>query len=507
MRGRVFLVETSVEDQNKGAERSEDVSYPLGISYIDSFLKQEGFETVLKDYSQWNHDDEMSEIKNILINFKPDVVGISMMTMSRVSAYHVIKMIKEINPETKIVLGGMHPTLMYEQLLLNFPVEAVVIGEAEHTMAELADAIINKKELTDIMGIAYIDKGNNVIKTPPRPLLDDLDSLPFPSHEAFMTPGRREANMLSTRGCPFKCSFCSLHQITKRLFRTRSYINVIDEIEHIIKNHPQVDKIGFQDDTFNMRNDRVIDLCKEIVRRGIHKKVSFLCSMRLRPLSDEMLSWMVKANFKEVKFGMETGSRDMLKAIHKGIDPDSILEAFRICAPYRHDIRFVKYLMVGFPGETWETIEETVQLVDKMHQVVPMDFFQATPLWVYPGIEVYDIMKEKGQITDDFWLTEEPVPRYTIEHSYEEIMRMAEYISVRGAQARGKWFFFKLVAKRMAQNPQHQIKRIVKNGFGTKLLMKNKFSGVGTGKIIAKEDSKNLSQLSIKPTQEITIEN
>ena len=502
------MLETSVEDQNKGPERSADVSYPLGMSYIDAYLKQEGYETVLKDYSQWNAEEEIGDIIKTFTEFSPDIIGFSMMTMTRVSTYRALREIKKIKPSVKVLMGGMHPTMMYEQLLLNFPVDAVIIGEGEHTTAELADALLNGKSLSEIKGIAYLEEGK-VIKTESRSLNEDLDALPFPSHAAFMELGRTEANMLTTRGCPFKCSFCSLHQITQRRFRTRSVDNILAEMEHIIRNFPQITKIGFQDDTFNLQNERVIELCQEIVKRGINKKLTFLCSMRLRPLSDEMLSWMVKAGFKEIKFGMETGSQSMLKSIHKGIDPESIINAFKICAPYQKDIRFVKYLMVGFPGETWDTIEETVQLVRRIHNEVQMDFFQANPLWIYPGIEVYDQMKAKGQISDDYWLTDKPCPRYTVEHSYEELKRMADYISFQGAVNHGYFYLTKLIFKKIKQNPRYQFGRVVRSGLGLKLLLKHKVAGKNTPIMEAGELSVNIGRpkVEIQPSNKLAILN
>lgn len=471
MKGKILLLETSVELQNKGAKRSPNVCYPLGMAYLDAILKKEGYKVITKDYSQWDEEESMNEIKAIINDFKPGIVGISVMTMTRVSTYRAITEIKKINPDIKIILGGIHPSLMYEQLLLNYPIEAVVIGEGEKTAVEIIDALYKKKSFQKIKGIAYL-RGNKVIKNPERELIEDLDSIPFPSHDIFMNPERTEANILSSRGCPFKCSFCCLHNLTKRKYRKRGYKCVVDEIEYISKNFPQIKEIAFADDTFTLDNERAIVICKEIMQRGLNKKFKFLCSSRIKPINYELLKWMSEAGFKEIKFGIETGSRKILESIHKGITPEEIIETFKICSHFKNKIRFVKYLMVGFPGETWETVEESVKLTKEIHKYVPMDFFYATPLWIYPGQEIYETMKLKGQINDDYWLTDKPVPRYTIEHPEEELFKMANYIALKSAMDRGNIFMAKLILNKLKRNPKAEIKRIINTKFGLNILLK-----------------------------------
>jgi len=233
-------------------------------------------------------------------------------------------------------------------------------------------------------------------------------------------------------------------------------MNVVDEVEYIMKTFPQIKKIEFSDDTFTLNEERVKNFCREILKRNI--KMRFVCSARINPASDEMFSLMEQAGFEEVRFGIETGSPRMLVSIHKGITQEEILRTFNIAAKYKK-IKFVKFLMVGFPGETDETIGETIELVKKLQKIIPMDFFCASPLWVYPGTEVYESMKAAGKIDDSYWLTNKPCPYYTVDHSEEKLQAMANRISFETVLDRGYLYFVWLAIKKFYNNPNYYFRR------------------------------------------------
>jgi radical SAM superfamily enzyme YgiQ (UPF0313 family) len=447
---------TSVESQNIGLPSNNSI-YPSGLGYLSSVLKEEKYNVLVKDYALISEEICLNEVRKILEIYNPEVLGISIMSMSRVSAYKVVKIAKEFNPKIKIIAGGMHSSVMYEQLLNNFPIDAVAIGEAEETIKELIPALMKNKDLKKIKGIAF-KKNDKMIKTKPRQLIKDIDSFPFPDHQSFMNAERTNACILSSRGCPSNCSYCCLKTISKGVWRQRSYTNVIEEVEFILKNFPQIKQIEFSDDTFTLNEKRVIDFCREIVKRNI--KVNFVCSARIIPMSEEMLSNMEKAGFKEIRFGIETGSRKMLELIHKNITPEDIIRTYEICSKFPK-IRFVHFLMVGFPQETNETITETIKLIKKIDKLVPTDFFYATPLWVYPGTEVYETMKSKGKIDDSYWLTDKPCPLYTGEHPKAQIIKWSNRISLELCLAKGKLYFIKFMLKKFANNPIYELKKFV----------------------------------------------
>lgn len=466
---KILLLETSVEQQNL-LPSSHNNTYSLGMAYLDSVLKREGYNVVTKDFAQIKEEDCLAKVEELIKKFSPDILGISVMSMTRVSSYKTIKLAKNLKPSIKIILGGVHASIMYEQLLDNFPIDCIVIGEGEETIKELMPALIKGKGFEKIRGIAF-KKNKKIIRTKERELIEDLDSLPFPSHEVFMNKKRTRVCMLSSRGCPHNCSFCCLHLISKRRYRIRSYQSVVAEIEHIASKFPQIKEIEFSDDTLTLNQERIISLCKEIVKRKINLK--FICSARIKPASEEMFYWMQKAGFIEIRFGIETGSRKLLESIHKNITPEEVIETFKIASKFPK-IKFVKFLMVGFLGENESTIKETIELVKKLQKLVPMDFFATIPLWVYPGTEVYCIMKSKGLIDDNFWLTEKPCPHFTVEYSERELYQMANKIAFETAMAMGKWTFAKLALKKFLANPGAYSKRFVDNASSlTKLFFKN----------------------------------
>jgi radical SAM superfamily enzyme YgiQ (UPF0313 family) len=282
-----------------------------------------------------------------------------------------------------------------------------------------------KADAVGVEGIAYCRAGN-VITTKERPLIADLDTLPFPKHELFITPERKMACILTTRGCPFKCNFCCLHAISHRKYRRRSAANVVDEIEYIATTFPYIKIIQLADDTFTLDQPRAIQICEEIVRRRINMK--FYCSARFKPASRELFKAMEQAGFVSIGFGLETGSEQLMKSIHKNITQQDVLDTFEMLRDTNFNV--TTFMMVGFPGETDETVDETVKFIKRLQKIKYFDFAGVARLWVYPGTEVYEIMKSKGKIDDDFWLSDQDVPHYTVDHSPEKLTKMVTRISL-----------------------------------------------------------------------------
>ena len=233
-----------------------------------------------------------------ITGIKPDIIGISMMTHSRVAAWRLIRYIKDQHPDIKIVVGGMHVSVMYKQIAEEHKV-VCVIGEGEITLGELMERWENNEPIDKVNGIAYYDEEQQkVVVTPGRALIEDLDVLPFPKHDLFLWEGKRMAGLLTSRGCPYKCNFCVLDAASRRKVRCRSAKNIVDEVEMILESHPSIDTVWIHDDAFMIMPDRTIEFCKEVVKRGI--KTSFVCSARFRPISREVVMLMAEAGFKHV---------------------------------------------------------------------------------------------------------------------------------------------------------------------------------------------------------------
>ncbi len=453
---KIFLLSTSLQESVQ--LQVEDNSYSLGMAYLHSSIRQAGYDIHTENYNNIPEHIALKSIRGILDEEKPEYLLIQMFTMTRVSSYRVIKLAKKLNPNIKIIVGGVHASVLYRQLVENFPIDYVVIGEGELAIIELLDALENGKPTSDIKGLAYtlIDKGEGLLPvrqtvvTEMRELNKKLDDLPFPAHELFVTQKSKIANIITTRGCPFLCSFCCLHTISKRKFRKRSIESVVDEVEYILDTFAGVEFIQIADDTFALDMKRAKELCREIIRRGI--KVKFWCSTRFKPADTELFELMVEAGFTDIGFGLESGSPKMLKNIHKSISQEDVLETFGLLKDL--PITPTTFLMVGFPEECDETVQETVNLVKKLKSIKSYNLSGVAPLWVYPDTEVYDKMKEAGKIDDNYWLTDKDVPYYTVDHSYHQLRKMSlsiNYHESRFKQIRSYYGYF--VKKYLLQAP------------------------------------------------------
>lgn len=455
---KVLLLFTPVEQENRAQgviDESGKFEYPVGLSYLDAILEKNGYEVSIKSYMFWRENIFLMQLEKVLQEFQPDFVGISVLTMTRVSTYKAIKLIKNFNPNIKILLGGMHASIMYKQLLENFQVDAVCVGEAEESLPELLEALIKNKGLEKIKGIAF-KKNKEVIYTGLRKINMDLNKYPFPKLDKFMKKNNTVLKVVSSRGCPNKCSFCCLDIVSRRIWRPRDPKNVVDEIELALNKYPWIETIEFSDDTITLDNHRMIELCKELIKRGIKKKIQ--CQGRIKPVSKEMFEWMEKVGVVKIAFGIETGSEKLLKSIHKGITPQECIDTFNILKNYK--IQPVKLLIVGLPGEDENTVNETIKFSKTLQKIIKMDFFTATPLIIYPGTEVYEIAKQKGIIDDNFWLTDKICPLYTAEHSEEWLRKMANKIALDCAFAQGKIYFLRRAFEKMISNPKYYLKRI-----------------------------------------------
>lgn len=414
---KVVLISSSFEDQARNKTIEYNSHYPMGLGYLHSYLEQQNH-TV---HTLFLNDYPYKNCRNICLNYidknTPDVIGLNIITQNRTSSFRLIKILHKLYPRVHIMIGGIHTTIMYKQILRRFPYIVAVIGEGEITAKELLEKMQNKKSIHTVNGIAYMSKGK-IIKTNDRELIPDLDVLPFPKHDIFFTEQRTIASMITSRGCPFHCSFCVLNAITRSYPRKRSIQNVIHEIECLISHHPQLETIWFHDDQFFLINARVIEFCKEIIKRKIH--LNFICSGRFKPVSKEMVTWMEKAGFIQVLLGLESGSPKILNLCHKNITHEDVIRTVKLFKQTR--ILLTAFLIIGLYGETKDTINETIGFVQKIQRIKYFYFDNIGILIIYPGTEVYDIAKKAHVISDLYWLTEKTTPLFTVEHSKQKLL-------------------------------------------------------------------------------------
>jgi len=426
---KILLTCTSIEDDHR-VEDNHDSHYPLGLAYIQSYIehRRPGQDQFINVYL--NNIPTVkcnSIIKNHFKKFKPEVFGVSMMTHSRVSAYRVIEYVHKHYPDTHIVVGGIHATIMWQQIVKKYPYVVIVRGEGEVTFHELIEAFESKKLIDDIAGIVHCNNGK-IVATESRELINDLDDLPFPKHELFVNQEKRMANLLTSRGCPYRCNFCVLDWMSKRKVRFRSGENIADEVEMILEKFPSITTIWIHDDAFMINQRRTIEFCDAIIKRGI--KTQFIASARFRPISYEVVDKMEQAGFVQVLFGLETAAESVMKGMRKGITKDDVRYGLELFG--RTGMKATAFLIAGLPGETDETIKETIRFIQEIQNINYLFYDDIGVAMMYPGTELYASAKETGKINDDYWLTDANVPFYTIEHggvhTYKKLLEMKEEI-------------------------------------------------------------------------------
>lgn len=359
---------------------------PTGLYFLGACLWKEGYDVVLLNHAlvPWN------EHIRIICAHKPDIIGISSLTFNRFQVLSTAEELKRKSADVRIVLGGVHPTFLYELILKNHScIDYVVVGEGERSFVELVADIAEGGDGRLIKGVATRDKQGSVVMPGRAEAVADLDSLPIPA-EYY------KYDILSTsRGCPFQCTFCSSAGIWGCRVREFSIDRVVRELKLLRYTH-KVSRVAFKDETFTMKKSRVIHLCQEIVNEGLD--IRWSCDTRIDCLDEERLYWMRKAGCDYISFGVETGSERLLKQVDKRTELEMVPTAVKMARKYGILTRF--YLIVGLPGEVNEDIQQTLELI----QVSKPNFLCVCSLSLSPGTALFE--KEYCQthhVDDRIW--------------------------------------------------------------------------------------------------------
>jgi len=364
---------------------------PLGLAYIASVLLNNGYDVSAIDFNVIGFNSLLFQGK--LEGERPRILGISAHTETYLSGLKIAQIAKQVNPGITVVMGGTHPTVMYQEAAREKDIDVVVRGEGEYTMLELANCLIrNKGSLAEVKGIAYREDG--VVKiTPERPFIEDPDELPFPAIELFPIllynfPGRV---LLSRGGCPYNCRFCAVNSIWKGGRRSRSPENVVAEILYIFENF-QLEEIAFSDDTFTLNREHVIKLC------NLSKKIRevfpwrWTCSTRVDLVDKELLKEMHKAGCYSILFGVEAGSQKILDSIGKRITLKQVRNAVNSALDVGMEV--VCNFMFPHPEDTEETILEQQRFMKELRKMgAELSMAFTTP---FPGTYYYEHTDELG---------------------------------------------------------------------------------------------------------------
>lgn len=369
----------------------------LGILYVASYLEKRNINVQLCDLSGLEENQWKIPVG--------DYYGITGTSPNFIQIKAIIKKLKE-RKNAFVIVGGAHATTLPGHILKNTQADVCVIGEGEAVMYQLLHSPTN-----EVPNIAYLDSDGKIVRTDSAPLVKDIDTFPPPDLDLidfyrysksqtfkYLLGECREATLITSRGCPFNCNFCAQWQIWGGKVRSHSIERTIQEVKDLIRKYG-VELIYILDDTFVVSKKRVYQFCDEIKKIGI----KWHCLNRVDCCDYDLLMAMKEAGCLQFVFGLESGSNGILKKMNKRTTVEQAYEAIEVCEKVGIKIR--GQMIVGFPGETWDTVEETAQFIRKARYVdaFGVHIFQPFPgcsVWCTP--EKYDYVLDKGTDFEDY---------------------------------------------------------------------------------------------------------
>jgi radical SAM superfamily enzyme YgiQ (UPF0313 family) len=399
---------------------------PLGVLYLAAVLKEKGVEVSVLD--QAAKGLTIRETVSWIRAENPDVLGFSTFATSGRTAALISNEVKKENPNVTIVFGNYYATFNPERILRKYPsVDIIVRGEGEQTVVDLASCFENRGRLKDVLGISFRD-GSNVASTGERPLIQDLDCLPFPDRSlidetyhsvivgANVAP-RKFTSLVSSRGCVYRCRFCCCTQFARNRWRPRSVKNTLEELCFLASEG--YEQFVFVDDSFTANPKNVIRLCREMRKESLD--MEWICEGRVDNASYQLFWETAKAGCRILYFGIESANQRILDYYNKRITPEQSKTAVRTARRAGADV-IVGSFIVGAPDETREEIRNTIEFASR----IPIDLPQFNILGVFPGTDIWNELEAKGILKGgDYWETGIGVSEiYPTAVPYREIRQM-----------------------------------------------------------------------------------
>lgn len=395
---------------------------PLGISYVAAVIRGEA-EVELLDAAAEGFDREeildenfirygltLSAIRERIERFGPDMVGVSCLFSSLFPMVREIcQEVKRIDPRILTITGGTYPTFMPEHCLSEPSLDMIALSEGETAMRDAIRALRSGASLREVDGLAFKDDGRVVINPKTR-WVEDLDSLPFPARDllpmelykkvgvphSFSARSRANAPMITSRGCPAQCIYCSSTKFWGNRYRFRSPANVLDEMGTLINDYG-INEIQFEDDNITANRKRAKEIFRGIIDRGYKIKLNFPNGVALWTLDEELVDLIIAAGAYEMTLAYESGCQEVLSQIvKKPLNLDKAREITRYIQ--KKGLRTNAFFIFGFPGETREQMRQTFKFANEMKTDFAY-FFVANPL---PGTEMYEMARERGMLRGDF---------------------------------------------------------------------------------------------------------
>lgn len=410
-------------------EQERGYNPPLGLLSVAAYLEQQNTHAVQVLDAQV---EELSyeQLGERIRQCAPDVVGITAMTFTLLDVMHTVAVVKQVVPEARVVIGGPHAHL-YPSETINLPgVDYVVIGEGEKTFSELVERLGRPDELAQVKGLFFRDKGQ-VISTGVEEAIQDLDSLPFPArhlvpyqkYTSLLAKRTPITTMFTSRGCPYRCTFCDRPHLGKR-FRARSPKSVVDEMDACTR--LGIYEFLIYDDTFTVDKKRVMGICDEIRRRKLD--IGWDIRTRVDTINHDMLKSLRAAGCERIHYGVEAGTEKILAVLNKRITIDQVRQVFRWTKQAGIDV--LAYFMIGSPTETRQDILQTIEVAKSLEP----DYVHITILTPFPGTQIYMDGLAQGVFEHDYWQafaanpTPDFKPRYwEQELSTDELIELLNY--------------------------------------------------------------------------------
>lgn len=359
---------------------------PLGILYISAYLERKGFANEVFDTTF----SSLQELQKHILQFKPDVLAIYVNLMTKLNVLEIIKFTKLNLNQTKIILGG--PEIKYNANdFLNFGADFLVIGEGEETSLELIKTLNENRfdNLLNINGIGFKDSSNKIVFTAEREKLKEVDSLPFPNRDKINLQlyldawkkrhGQNAISVSTMRGCPYTCKWCS-RAVYGLSYRRRSPQNVCDELE-LIQNEYNPDTLWFVDDVFTISHKWLSEFRDELIQRNL--KIKFECITRADRLNEKVIKDLKQSGCFRVWIGAESGSQKVIDLMDRRVDVNQVREMIKLTQKY--NIQAGTFIMLGYPGETEDDIEETIKHLRESNP----EYFTITVAYPIKGTELF----------------------------------------------------------------------------------------------------------------------
>jgi anaerobic magnesium-protoporphyrin IX monomethyl ester cyclase len=389
-KGSIILIQVPYFDSYGVMKKAAGTYFPLGLGFIAAYLQSNNYQVILFDPNV--QEVALGDITEFINTNKPIMVGLSFMTPQFSIARDWCDSIRRSCPDLPIVVGGAHPSVLPEETLQGISsADVAVVGEGEETAQDLVDHLVQgSHDFSTVSGIAWRN-GGQVRLNPTRPPIEDLDTLPFPDRtlidqdlyraQSFLAFSPYTATVYTSRGCPGRCIFCCSGHKLRSGIRERSISNVMKEIGELTSRY-RVDYLLIKDDTFTLRKSRVQEFCQQI--KVHHPDLKWHCMGRVNTISYEILKEMKDAGLHDIFFGIESGNDEILKKSCKGISTSQARHAVQACADL--GIRTYGAFIMGLPGETEETIQETIEFACSL----PLTMAGFSIMTPYPGTKAHE---------------------------------------------------------------------------------------------------------------------